>query len=257
VDRAAIFTSAESADKEPLNMADRLLDFYSSGSFYDNNTTNSFASKWKALLVTDILETIPQQLKIIADVGSGDCMVARHIANVKSNLLIDCYDVTPPEHRFNIDETPQLKFYPLSALESSDKQYDLIMALDVIEHVACPRTFLSSLAMRTRRVLLHVPLDLSVVSMLRPAILREQLESAGHVTFYNVETLRIFFHSMGMYPTVFKLTDAYRQFPQNPTLAQKLVRLMRTVLACQSRTFSANLLGGQTALVLIEFNHVE
>ena len=65
------------------------------------------------------------------------------------------------------------------------EKYDLILMLDVFEYVRDPLTFLWSSKLENILILFifHIPLDLSVLSILSSNTLLNSRKEVGHLTF--------------------------------------------------------------------------
>ena len=63
-----------------------------------------------------------------------------------------------------------MKYFNKS-IEGINKKFDIILCADVLEHVENPYLFLRNIKKKSKFQIFHVPLDLSVNSILRKSIL--------------------------------------------------------------------------------------
>jgi hypothetical protein len=66
--------------------------------------------------------------------------------------------------------------------------FDIVMAIDVFEHVEDYFGFLRKLRGKAEYKIFHIPLELSVQSVLRSSIIIEGRKSVGHIHYFTKET---------------------------------------------------------------------
>ncbi len=120
--------------------------------------------------------------------------------------------------------------------------------MDVIEHVEDPFDFLRSLHPVGRLFLMHLPLDLSVQSILRRRGLLYVREAYGHLHYYTKELALQTIKETG-----YEVLDyCYTARLDQPThlLKRKLMRLPRKLLYALHPDLAVRVLGGWSLLVL-------
>ena len=120
----------------------------------------------------------------------------------------------------------------------------------MIEHVEDPFGFLRKLATKATHTILHIPLDLSALAMIRPRPLIEIHRAGdGHLHYFVRETALALLADAGM-----EVVDDFFTCPggQLTGLNRKGRALQRSqrVLAAFSPTLAARTLGGFSLLVL-------
>ncbi len=73
------------------------------------------------------------------------------------------------------------------AMCSTTETFDLVLLMDVIEHVEDCFGFLRSVRQRTKYVVAHIPLDLSVLSLMIDTPMANR-RSAGHLHYFTKST---------------------------------------------------------------------
>ena len=132
---------------------------------------------------------------------------------------------------------------------ASPECFDLMLFIDVVEHVEDPIGFLRALRPKAEWTVLHIPLDLSVQSVLRPGRLLHARRRVGHLHYF----------AAGARPWPPSRTLATRcgrrvsrpRMPElpMPSLKARAVRLPRRYLP---PAFAARTLGGFSLMILAE-----
>jgi SAM-dependent methyltransferase len=123
----------------------------------------------------------------VCEVGCGVGGVLGALRDRLPDATLVGYDIAPEA----VDVARALEDHRLSfrlADPSDDEErFDLMLIVDVIEHVADPIGFMAAVRPKAERTVLHVPLDLSVQTVLRPGVLMGRRESVGHIHYFNPE----------------------------------------------------------------------
>ena len=99
------------------------------------------------------------------------------------------FDVSPQALERAIGkQTPNTKFYLDNILERDDLFFDIVLAIDVMEHVEDYIGFLKKLKRRGTYKIFHIPLDLSVQSVFRAWPILNLRRDVGHLHYFFKET---------------------------------------------------------------------
>jgi SAM-dependent methyltransferase len=129
---------------------------------------------------------VPQ---VVVDVGCGTGEVLWHLSRDLSSELPDTdwegWDIAPDAIARARQREGEHLHYVCGDLLASERSADLILALDVVEHVGDDLSFLAALRARARHVVFRFPLDLSVWDLVRPsARLNQVFDRYGHRHLY-------------------------------------------------------------------------
>ena len=132
-----------------------------------------------------ILKESDIDFKTVCDVGCGIGEILHLVqANFSPDVEYAGYDISP--HAIELSksrENDKLKFYCGNFLATSEL-YDLILCIDVFEHIPDYIGFLNQLGAHGENFVFHIPLDLSVQTLLRSTPLMKGRETLGHLHFY-------------------------------------------------------------------------
>jgi hypothetical protein len=167
-----------------------MTELYSSGEYLLNNPQwHQEHSSWKAQEIGRMLQKdrIYPRTLIEVGCGAGAVLEALHAQLLPQPECIG-YEISP--HAFamaHAREVPGLQFF-LGSPPMDVAPYDLLLAIDVFEHVDDYLGFLRSLQPLARWKIFHIPLDLSVVSLAKPIHLQMAREKVGHLHYFTRET---------------------------------------------------------------------
>jgi hypothetical protein len=148
----------------------------------------------------------------------------------------------------------RLTFRLGSLPECGEQPFDLVLLIDLIEHLEDYFGFLRSIRCRGRYTLLHVPLELSAQGALRSGFFTAVRESAGHLHYFSKATLLAVLAETGYEAIDHQYTAGAVDFPPT-SLRMRWARLPRRAVARLRQDLAARLLGGFSLLVLARPAH--
>lgn len=222
--------------------------FYLDGDYADINPSwDTDDSAWKAKLVADLLEEQDLHPASVAEVGCGAGAVLAALQQRLPTAKLQGWDIAPAAERFWSHHSG-IQFTRGDFLAAQHEAFDLVLLLDVIEHVANPHDFLTRLRPHGAHLVLHFPLDLSVASVLRETPLLKQRRGVGHIHYFTRGLALELLAECGYVVVAERYGDAHRR--PHASLGGKLAGLVRRCVFALGRDFGVRLLGGDTLLVL-------
>lgn len=225
--------------------------FYLNGGYAARNPDWDTAdSPWKAAQIGDLLRDHGRAPKTVVEVGCGAGEVMRALQYHLPGARMTGYDIAPDLERFwaKLDGA-DLDFVLADYLAVDVPVPDLVMLIDVIEHLGNPFDFLDRLRPKCREVVLHFPLDLSSISVLRETPLLHVRHKVGHLHFYTRGLVLALMEGAGYEVIEARYTGASFTAPQTG-LKSRLAGLLRWAVFMLNRDLGARLLGGETLMVL-------
>lgn len=217
----------------------------STGSWHEQD------SPWKAQHVEAMLDRNGLHPKTICEVGCG----AGEILNWLSRELpyvesLTGYEVSPQAFALcQPRATDRLTFRLGDLLEEEGEPYDLVMAIDVFEHVEDYLGFVRRLKTKGRYKAFHIPLDLSVQSVLRASPILKLRREVGHLHYFTKETALLTLEQAGYEVVDHFFTATAIELPDRGWKAS-LMKLPRRALSALSPDWAARLFGGYSLMVL-------
>lgn len=181
----------------------------------------------------------------VLDVGCGTGDVIRHLAtHDDGSVRYDGWDPALPA-------STSVSGHPRVALHRGDPvvagaRADVGLMLDVFEHVPDDVGFLSAATACAPRWVLRIPLDLSVLDVVRPRRLLAARRRYGHLHAYTRHTALAVVAEAGL---VVQAWTFHRVPPPTDTWRQRVAEGLRGGLARIRPTVAADLLGGWSLVV--------
>ncbi len=224
---------------------------YLSDDYVEKNPTWDMEdSQWKAERVAALLADAGIRPGKICEVGCGAGRILAALAETYQQATLTGYDIAPAAARFWADvDATRIKLNVGDFFAVDKDRYDVILLLDVLEHVADPHAFLRGLRGRSDYLVVHFPLDLSALSVLREAPLLQVRRKVGHMHYFTKNLALELMNECGFEVIDHRFTGAAFSAPQ-ATLKTRLAQIPRRLLAAVNRDFGARLLGGETLMVL-------
>jgi SAM-dependent methyltransferase len=160
------------------------------------------------------------------------------------------WDVSPQAIALcRVRERAGLKFFQGDFLSSHEAEFDLVLCLDVFEHIADYLGFLCRLRSKGRRFVFHVPLDMSVQAIIRLSPIRKARAQLGHLHYFTKETALATLESAGYVIDEWSYSAGSLELPDQSVL-QRLARIPRRLGLMTAPDLTVRVLGGCSLLVL-------
>jgi len=184
----------------------------------------------------------------VCEVGCGSGAVLVEVARHVDAERLEGYDISSDAARFwAADESGRLGFHEGDFL-ASDGTFDLLLCLDVFEHVDDYLGFLRRIRSRAEHKIFHIPLDMSAQAVMRGTPILANRERWGHLHYFTTETALA-----TLVDTGYEIVDWFHTasgIERGTTVVEKVARLPRKLVGALSTTIAARLLGGYSLLVL-------
>jgi len=228
-----------------------MSDIYTSGEYGARNPGwHQEHSHWKAAQVQRMLQKHGIQPKRLAELGcgAGGILECLH-RELQPKPQCVGFEISPQAYAMACQrQTNGLQF----KLESPSQEidfFDVVLAMDVLEHVEDYLEFIRNLKHIGSLKILHVPLDLSILSILRPSYLQQAREGVGHLHYFTRETALASLEQAGLSVKDWFYTSVE---VDNGVYGQKRLHWMRKFLFSRNPDLAARLLGGFSILVLAQ-----
>lgn len=159
---------------------------YTSGAYLDKNPTWGVgASPWKADHVLQVLRRNHVTPATVCEIGCGAGEVLRQLQlRMPETCEFFGYEISPQAHELcNQRANDRLHFRLADFVQEEGLFFDLILLLDVIEHLEDYFSFLRKVRTACRHAVLRIPLEVSVNTILRNPII-ETRERLGHLHYF-------------------------------------------------------------------------
>ena len=207
-------------------------------------------SPTKARWIDDFLRRNRMEPRSIAEVGCGSGEILVELKKRRPDALFTGFEISPQAYAIcSGKQAPGLEFRLDDLLRSNAERFDLLLAIDVFEHVPDYLGFLRALRDRAEHQLFHIPLDLSVQALARGTsypILRDQ---TGHLHYFFKDTALATLRDCGYEIVDWTYTRSSQELP-GKSLRTKFANLPRKLMQLFSEDLSARIFGGYSLLVL-------
>lgn len=226
---------------------------YADGSYLDltGGTWHLQDSQMKAGWIMKQLSRHPEvKINSVCEIGCG----AGGILSAMQTLMPETaqftgYEISPQAHEMSRQfENDRCQFI-LGDAFADQRQYDLVMAIDVFEHVEDCFSFLRQTREKARYQIYHVPLDVHASGILRG---KNAWDSSGHIHLFTLETALKSLEFTNHRIIDWFLTNGAAELPNRKARTKMLNTVRYAMQKAVSERFVARLLGGYSVLILAE-----
>jgi len=228
-----------------------LQNVYFNGEHLERNPDwHVHASSWKARHVLRMLRRHQLSEHTIGEVGCGAGEVLRQLQlKMDFRCVLSGYDISPQAIELaRSRENERLHFKRADILQEPDTYFDLLLILDVVEHVEDYFAFLRALKSLARDKIFNFPLDLSVQALLRNDGLMRRRRTYGHLHYFTKDLVLQSLTGEGYEVMDWFYAPFGIDFPVG--LKGKIIRWPRMLFSAISDDLAARLLGGFSLFVL-------
>lgn len=224
-------------------------EIYEQGEYLEKNPTwHVEDSPWKVKQIVKIINGNHLHPDSICEVGSGAGEVLNQLhLQMPNNVSFTGYEISPQAFELCQKRKKERLQFCLKNFQDDKTYFDIVLAIDVFEHVEDYLVFLRNVRRKGRYKILHIPLDLSVQTVFRSSPILKARQRVGHIHYFTKET------------ALAALTDAgheildyfYTDHSTNPSsTTNTLIRLLRKIMYKRSKDMTVRILGGYSLMVL-------
>jgi hypothetical protein len=237
-------TARKRAEPEPA------AQIYKDGKYLANNQTwHAEDSAWKADQISRIIDKNGIACETICEVGCGAGEILRQLSLKYPSTRFIGYEISPQAFELcKSRESARLKFLQKDILREK-AAHDCLLCVDVFEHVEDYMGFVRSLRSKAAYKIFHIPLSLSVHSVISSRKLTGERDRWGHLHYFNRETALATLKDCGYEILDTAYTPHFRDLPAE-SLVGSLARTPLKLFYGLSPDLFVRLLGGCSLLVL-------
>lgn len=229
-----------------------LKDLYTSGEYLKLNPDwHVEESPWKAKQAMRMIMKNKLAPGTICEVGCGAGEILKQLQeHMDDSCLFWGFDISPMAIELaKIRANERLQFKLVDIREEKDAFYDLILVMDVIEHLEDYFSFLREIKAKSHYKIFHIPLDLSEQTILRRNGLLKVRQSYGHIHYFSKEIALQLLQDTGYEVVDHFYTARSLELPSNE-IKRNILRLPRKLLFGINKDLAARVLGGFSLLIL-------
>jgi SAM-dependent methyltransferase len=223
------------------------LSMYNDGCYASKNPGwHENDAPWKATQVLSMLRDRNFRPESIVDIGCGTGGVLEVIAGALDGTRLVGYD--PSSQAIGMVERSGRVELRVGTPKDVHEHYELLLGLDVFEHVEDYLGFLRSLRPIADWFMFHIPLDLSAQTVIREKPLLAARSAVGHLHYFTRGTALAGLETAG-----FEIVSDRLLFPDdmaNRRAATRIAYILRNLGRRLRPQLTARILGGSTLLVL-------
>jgi SAM-dependent methyltransferase len=227
-------------------------EMYTQGEYLEKNPTwHVEDSSWKAKNIVKIIERNRLQFNSICEIGCGAGEILNQLYILMPNSVSFAgYEISPQAFELcQQRKKERLQFHLKNLLQDDKAYFDMVLAIDVVEHVEDYFGFLRNLRKKGKYKIFHIPLELSVQGLLRGSVLPRERQCCGHIHYFTKETLLETLIDTGHEILDYFYTAASVDLPAK-SFNSLLAKLPRKILYKFSEDLAVRILGGYSLMVL-------
>lgn len=227
---------------------------YTDGTYLRNNPDwHVDDSPWKAKHVATMLERHGIVPTTVCEIGCGAGEVLRALStHLEPRTKFFGYEISPNAYKICSQKASEKFTFRFADLLGEDSaRFDLVMAIDVFEHVEDYFGFLRKLRSKGQHKLFHIPLELSAQEVLRGTPLLNARRNVGHIHYFSKETAIATLEDCG-YRVLDHFYTSGRTDLGGLGWKSQLMRIPRHALYRMNPDTAARMLGGYSLMVLAQ-----
>lgn len=228
---------------------------YTSGKYLATTKTwHAEDSHWKAQQIINIIRNNRLHPQTIAEIGCGAGAILDELSKKEylRGVQFSGYDISPQaiELAKHVESASVRYFNEDLLLGTNTKHFDILLVIDVFEHIADYMGFLEKCKGKADYKIFHIPLDIHVSSVLRNAFSRGRY-TLGHLHYFTadsaISTVEDTGHEIIDY---FYTNAAFGLFKQHPSIKKTVANVPRWLFSKFNMPLTARVFGGYSLLVL-------
>lgn len=207
-------------------------------------------SGWKATQVIEGLQRAHLSPSRVAEVGCGAGKILAELAQSLPQASYVGYELSPQGFAMCEQHASDDVTFLNMDVFSDDRTFDVMLCMDVFEHIEDYFAFLRGLTQKADHFIFHIPLDMNAQMVAREQAIMYVRDAVGHLHYFSKETALATLDDCGYQVIDWFYTSSGRDL--NKSRKAKLLRWPRSALSRVSPGLTARLLGGFSLLVVAQ-----
>jgi len=228
-------------------------DIYVNGQYFSNNPDWDVAdAHWKTAIIYGLLKKNEVSPKEVIEVGCGAGENLVELLKRDSNIeKLFGYDISP--QAINLAQkkaSTKISFFKEDITAKENVKTDLMLVIDVVEHVDDYYGFLRKLKTKSNWFVFHIPLDLCCRTVLKPHVLLQQRQSVGHIHYYTKEMVEWALQDTGYKIIDWVYTKPVIDLASAGSVKRFVKKTLRNISFAFNKNWSAKKWGGYSMMIL-------
>jgi cyclopropane fatty-acyl-phospholipid synthase-like methyltransferase len=205
-------------------------------------------SLWKAGQIFKMLDLCSLRPLTIAEIGCGAGEILVQLSKRLPSTRFFGYELSPQGFQLcQARQTERIQYFQLDLLKQDHAYYDLMLCIDVFEHVEDYFAFLRALRGRGRAFIFHVPLDMNAQMVARRDQISRVRDVVGHLHYFSKGTAFAALRDCGYAIQTWFFTPNGADRPKSSKA--RLLQVPRKVCFRAAPELTVRLLGGYSLLI--------
>jgi len=228
-----------------------MASMYTSGDYLASNSTwHDNDAPWKARKISELMTDQALKPDTICEVGCGTGQILLDLAQRFPSGKFIGYDISPQAFEiWRRKQTDKMEYRLRDIFADAEERFDLMLVIDVIEHIEDIFGFLRKLKPLSPVKIFHIPLDLSVQSVMRMRPITNLRKSVGHIHYFTTELALSILRDCGYEIVAHRYTASRLELP-NQAWSSQVMKFPRRALFNLNPGLTVRVLGGYSLLVL-------
>jgi SAM-dependent methyltransferase len=228
-------------------------DIYVNGEYFKNNPDWDITdARWKTDVIADLLKKNKLSPRQVIEVGCGAGENLVELLKKDSGIeKLSGYDISPQAIELASKKaTDKISFFNDDITAIENVHADLMLVIDVVEHVDDYYGFLRKLKNKSDWFVFHIPLDLSCRTVLKPHVLLQQRQSVGHIHYYTKEMVEWALKDTGYEIIDWVYTKPVVDVQSADSIKRFIKKILRNISFAILKDWSAKKWGGYSMMIL-------
>ncbi len=232
-------------------MTNTVSNLYTDGSYLKHNPTwHVEDAPYKANWILQMFERNHISPESLCEVGCGAGEILRLLKdNMNKKVKFFGYEISPQAFQICKKKSEDRLLFKLrDILTDNEVFFDVILLIDVIEHIEDYLSFLRKIRVKSRHKILHIPLDMSVQAVLRGHPIVQLWQKVGHIHCFTKDSALMALREAGYEVLDYFYTSSI-DLPKQ-TVKSRIMRFPRRCFYKIHNDLAVRLLGGYSLMVL-------
>lgn len=226
-------------------------DIYIDGTYTKHNPNfDEDYTEWKAQKIYQIMQKNNLDPKSVYDVGCGSGGIAWNLQKYIPTCTFTGYDINPDAINLCLTKENRLLSFKCADFSNEKVYGDIILLIDLIEHLENYHQYLRSIKSKSKYKILHIPLEDFAVALFYPPFQTGQMRKVGHLHFFSKEVVLQQLRNLGYEIIDVQYTTTMEVALQDWGWKDKLLSIPRKLLFPIIPNLTARVFGGYSIMVV-------